>query len=77
MLCRVFAFGLDPLRVVDVNDILAFKLRRMSLRHGGSLLSTPRNKRYLCIGFSMSGADLLLNLKTSNGLADFVVIDWP
>jgi hypothetical protein len=77
MLCGEFAFRSDPSRVVDVNDILAFGSRRMSLRHGGSLLSRPRNKRYLYIGLSLFGTDLLLNLKTSNGLANFVVTDWP
>jgi hypothetical protein len=39
------------------------------------MLSGSRNKRYLCIGLSLSGVDLLLNLKTSHGLADIVVID--
>jgi hypothetical protein len=76
MLRGVFAFGSDPSRVVNVNNILTFGSRRMSLWHGGSLLSRPRNKHYLCIGLSLSSADLLLNLKTSNGLTDFVVIDW-
>jgi hypothetical protein len=47
------------------NNFLACKLRMMSF-----------NRRInLCIGLSLSGADLLLQLKISHGLTDFYVID--
>jgi hypothetical protein len=69
MLCGYFAFGLN-LWIVDVNDILAFKLKKMSFWHGGSLLSGPMNKSYICIGLSLLGTDLILKLKTSHGLAN-------
>ena len=61
---------LDALWCLDVNDTLAFGLRMMSFQHGGSLLSRPRNKSYLYIRLSLLGADMILKLKTSHGLAD-------
>ena len=73
---RVFAFGSDPSRVVNMNNILAFESRMMSFWHEDSLLSRLRNKCYLCIRLSLFGANLLLNLKTSHELANIVVINW-
>jgi hypothetical protein len=36
----------------------------------GFLLSGPKNKSYLCIELSLLRANLILKLKTSNGLAN-------
>jgi hypothetical protein len=55
--------------VVDVNDFLVFGLRMMSFGMR-ILLSRPRNKCYLCIGWGLFGANLILNLMYSHGLAD-------
>jgi hypothetical protein len=42
MLCGVFTFSPD-LWIVDVNDILAFELRKMSFRHEDFLFSRSKN----------------------------------
>ena len=47
--------------VVDVNNFLAFRLRKMSFGMR-ILLSGPRNKHYLCIEWCLFSTDLILNL---------------
>jgi hypothetical protein len=54
---------------VDVNDFLAFELKKMSFGIR-ILLSGPKNKRYLCIGWCLFDAYLILNLMYSHRLAD-------
>jgi hypothetical protein len=55
--------------VVDVNNFLAFELKRISFGIRILLLG-PRNKRYLCIGWCLFGAYLILNLMYSHGLVN-------
>jgi hypothetical protein len=54
---------------VDVNDSLAFGLKRISFGMR-ILLSRPKNKRYLCIEWYLFGANLMLNLTYSHRLVD-------
>jgi hypothetical protein len=67
LLIRLYSFSLicpfllwSSPWVVDVNDFLAFELRMMSFDRR-ILLSGPRNKHYLCIGWYLFSADLIVN----------------
>jgi hypothetical protein len=55
---------------VDVIVILTFESRRKSFDMEVFPLSRSRNNSYPCIWLSLSGADLVLNLKFSHGLED-------
>ena len=62
--------------VVNVNDILTFWLRRISILAWESLLSRLMNKCYLCIEWYLFDIDLKLNLMISYRLVnDYVMAD--
>ena len=67
LICPVLLWSIPW--VVDVNNFLAFGLKMMSFSIR-ILLSRMRNKRYLCIGWCLFGAELILNFTYSHGLAD-------
>jgi hypothetical protein len=71
----IFAFG-PNLWVVDVSDILVFRIEEDKYWPGGSLFSRPRNKCYLCIGWCLFGTNLKLNLMISHRLADDYVMTY-
>jgi hypothetical protein len=53
-----------------------FQVKEDEYWHGGSLLSKPRNKCYLCIGWCLFGRDMKLNPMISHRLADdYVMVD--
>jgi hypothetical protein len=54
---------------VDVNDFLTFKFRRISFGMRTLLLGS-RNKHYLCIGWCLFGADMILNLMYSHEFSE-------
>ena len=54
--------------------ILVFRLKRKSFGIGVFPLSGSMNNSYPCIWLSLSGADLVLNLKFSHGLMDLSLL---
>jgi uncharacterized protein YebE (UPF0316 family) len=73
MFVSISTFG-PNLWVVDVNNILTFRVEEDKYWLGGSLLARSRNKCYLCIGWCLFGINLKLNMMISHRLADDYVM---